>query len=86
MAEALFLSGVESGIVFCGEMGLDKVYLQCFLILQISPSGETHCWTFKSIPNSIKYSILTPETFGLKSHLLTAAVKLEDLILNSTRK
>ncbi|KAJ3224346.1 anthranilate phosphoribosyltransferase [Clydaea vesicula] len=62
MAESLKLSGIERGLVVCGDEGLDE----------ISPEGVTNTWSFDSSSNDIKFKKIYPEAdFGLKSHPLS---------------
>ncbi|KXS15007.1 anthranilate phosphoribosyltransferase [Gonapodya prolifera JEL478] len=62
MIKALALSGAERAVVVCGDEGLDE----------ISPSGPTHCWHLESPSGPITELTLTPSSFGLPSHSLSA--------------
>ncbi|KAJ3331988.1 anthranilate phosphoribosyltransferase, partial [Gonapodya sp. JEL0774] len=61
MIEALKLSGVERGMVVCGEEGLDE----------ISPEHPTFTWTLDSA-GTITTSTITPSSFGLPTHPLSS--------------
>ncbi|KAI9335176.1 glycosyl transferase family, a/b domain-containing protein [Zopfochytrium polystomum] len=61
MAEALHLTGVRSGWVVNGAMGLDE----------IAPCGPTHVWSIAE-DGTITHSSITPADFGLPEHPLDA--------------
>jgi len=54
MAEALMYSGVERGMVVCGDEGLDE----------ISPERDTHVWEIDN--GTITKKMISPEDFGVK--------------------
>jgi len=58
VAEALMYSGVERGMVVCGDEGLDE----------ISPECDTHVWEIEN--GTITKKMISPEDFGLERHPL----------------
>jgi len=54
MAEALMYSGVERGMVICGDEGLDE----------ISPECDTHVWEIEN--GTITKKMISPEDFGVE--------------------
>jgi len=54
VAEALMYSGVERGMVICGDEGLDE----------ISPECDTHVWEIED--GKITKKMISPEDFGLQ--------------------